>query len=62
MCLDGHCEHNVEPLEPDTADVGDAGAGLGRRRLLLAGGAGAAALTLTPVSFARAADGPVKPQ
>ncbi|MFF4866486.1 CehA/McbA family metallohydrolase [Streptomyces sp. NPDC001231] len=45
-------------MKPDTADVGDAGAGLGRRRLLLAGGAGAAALTLTPVSFARAADGP----
>ncbi|MEV5078506.1 CehA/McbA family metallohydrolase [Streptomyces sp. NPDC056159] len=57
MCLDGHCEHNVKPLEPDTADAGDAGAELGRRRLLLAGGAGAAALTLTPVSFARAADG-----
>ncbi|MFB6955750.1 CehA/McbA family metallohydrolase [Streptomyces sp. NPDC056309] len=57
MCLDGHCEHNVKPLEPDTADAGDAGSGLGRRRLLLAGGAGAAALTLTPVSFARAADG-----
>ncbi|GED83675.1 CehA/McbA family metallohydrolase [Streptomyces sp. 6-11-2] len=58
MCLDGHCEHNVKPLEPDTADVRNAGAGLGRRRLLLAGGAGAAALTLAPVSFARAADGP----
>ncbi|MGW2895242.1 CehA/McbA family metallohydrolase [Streptomyces sp. NPDC001212] len=58
MCLDGHCEHNVKPLEPDTAGVGDAGAGLGRRRLLLAGGAGAAALTLAPVSFARASDGP----
>ncbi|MFJ6561515.1 CehA/McbA family metallohydrolase [Streptomyces sp. NPDC091412] len=58
MCLDGHCEHNVKPLEPDTTDVGNAGAGLGRRRLLLAGGAGAAALTLAPVSFARAADGP----
>ncbi|MFJ4517815.1 CehA/McbA family metallohydrolase [Streptomyces sp. NPDC088816] len=57
MCLDGHCEHNVKPLEPGTADADGAGAGIGRRRLLLAG-AGAAALTLTPVSFAQAAGGP----
>ncbi|MEU6656757.1 hypothetical protein ABZ904_47515, partial [Streptomyces sp. NPDC046900] len=57
MCLDGHCEHNAEPFEPDAAGADDAGAGMGRRRLLTAGMAGAAALTLAPVSFAHAADG-----
>ncbi|MGW5545072.1 CehA/McbA family metallohydrolase [Streptomyces sp. NPDC003998] len=57
MCLDGHCEHNADSLAPDAAHGDDSGAGLGRRRLLAAGVAGAAALTLAPVSFAQAADG-----
>ncbi|WP_329367885.1 CehA/McbA family metallohydrolase [Streptomyces sp. NBC_00669] len=62
MCLDGHCEHNVDPLVPGTADgagAADADASaarLGRRRVLAAGIAGAAAITLAPVSFAQAAD------
>jgi len=54
MCLDGHCEHNVNPLVPASHDDGSEPAGPGRRRLLTVGLAGAAALTLPPVSFARA--------
>lgn len=50
MCLNGHCEHHVDPLEPGD----DAPADPGRRRMLAAGIAGAA-LALTPVSFAQAA-------
>jgi hypothetical protein len=56
MCLDGHCEHNVNPLPSDAVRADDAGAGLGRRRLLTVGMAGAAAITLSPISFAQAAD------
>ncbi len=64
MCLDGHCEHRVNPLDPgpdtgadhETAGAGGPGGALGRRGLLAAGIAGAAALTLAPVSFAQAAD------
>jgi hypothetical protein len=57
MCLDGHCEHNVDVFEPDAEAAQSRSAGLGRRRLLTAGVAGAAAVTLAPVSFAQAADG-----
>ena len=64
MCLDGHCEHRVNPLDPgpdtgadhETTGAGGPGGALGRRGLLAAGIAGAAALTLAPVSFAQAAD------
>ncbi len=61
MCLEGHCEHNVTIL-PDAAN-GEAPGGTsseggpGRRRVLAAGLAGAAALTLAPVSFAHADSG-----
>ncbi|MEU6404953.1 CehA/McbA family metallohydrolase [Streptomyces sp. NPDC046985] len=64
MCENGHCEHAVNILEPETAPAQDQTVGLGRRRLLTAGAAGAAALTLPSVSFAQAADaasGGVKP-
>ena len=58
MCLDGYCEHNAEELGTDAADAAaPAGkaSGVGRRGLLMAA-AGAAAITLNPVSFASAAD------
>jgi hypothetical protein len=51
MCRDGHCEHNIEELEA-AEPIG----GLPRRGLLAAAAAGAAALTLAPLSFAQAAE------
>jgi len=65
MCLDGYCEHNADELGADAAAAAagapaadGTGPGVGRRGLLMAaaGAAGAAALTLGPVSFASAAD------
>ncbi len=57
MCLGGRCEHraDVPPLEAVTPV--EPRAAIDRRRLLRGGAAGAAALTLAPVSFARGADG-----
>ncbi|MFC5202067.1 CehA/McbA family metallohydrolase [Streptomyces kaempferi] len=56
MCRDGHCESHVNIFEPEAGGDGEANGSLGRRRLLAAGVAGAAAITLAPVSFAEAAD------
>ncbi|WP_392667316.1 CehA/McbA family metallohydrolase [Streptomyces sp. LN785] len=56
MCLDGHCAHTYDPLVPEAASDDAPTAGPGRRRLLTAGVAGAAALTLAPVSFAQASE------
>lgn len=55
MCLDGHCEHQVDILRPDAEGTGGPGHGPGRRGLLAAGVAGAAALTLSPMAFAQPA-------
>jgi hypothetical protein len=57
MCERGVCEHGSATADPPGAEVGESA--LPRRALLRAGGAigAAGALTLAPVSFARAADG-----
>ncbi|MFF4895952.1 CehA/McbA family metallohydrolase [Streptomyces sp. NPDC001068] len=54
MCLDGHCEHEVDVLHVEQTDA--AVSAPGRRRFLAAAAAGAAALTLESVSFAPSAD------
>ncbi|MEU8931747.1 CehA/McbA family metallohydrolase [Streptomyces sp. NPDC048409] len=58
MCLDGHCEHEVDVLHVDRTD--DASSAPGRRRFLTAAAAGAAALTLESVSFAPSAGAAVQ--
>lgn len=55
MCLDGHCEHQVDILRPGPEQTDGPQEGPGRRGLLAAGIAGAAALTLSPMSFAQPA-------
>lgn len=55
MCTEGYCEHNTHPLP--ASDSADVPAAVDRRRLLLAAAGSVAALTLTPMSFAEAAEG-----
>lgn len=57
MCFDGHCEHRADVLPPEAVAAVEPHPVIDRRRLLLGGAAGAAALTLAPVSFAHADDG-----
>jgi hypothetical protein len=58
MCLDGHCEHEVDVLHVE--QTGEATSPPGRRRFLAAAAAGAAALTLESASFAQSAGAAVQ--
>jgi hypothetical protein len=54
MCTEGYCEHHADPLP--ASEPAESPAALDRRRLLMAGAGGVAALTLAPMSFAQAAE------